>query len=123
MCLSLVIIILTYFSFYKLAFIAFVCLLMKNSAYIKKKIEPYLIHRDSFKISYKKTFPTLNYLLPAIKIFSIFGLVYTSYLLGNLTHGVFLENVDFSTCKNEVRLIQFMFNIFFITFFLTHLSM
>lgn len=116
-CLCLGIISLICLDFYKLALIGFVYLLIKNNSLIKEKFDDYLVQKDRFNKYYKKRFPILFYVLPIIGILSGLGVLYTGYLLNDIFYEIFLENVHFLSCKQEIQSLQFSFTVFSITFF------
>ena len=116
-CLSLGIILLIYFSFYKLAFMGFGYLLIKNNSFLEEKFDDYLVQKDRFNKYYKKRFPILFYVLPIIGILSGLGTFYTAYLLNNLHQEILLEKIHYLSCKQELQDLNCLFTVFSIIFF------
>ena len=73
---GLVIASLIHFNYYKLAFIEFGYFCIKNSLFIEKKFNDYLIQKDRFNKYYKKRFPIIE-ILSGLRVY------YTGYLLRN----------------------------------------
>ena len=115
-CLGLGIISLICLNFYKLAFIGFVYLLIKNNSLIEEKFDDYLIQKDRFNKYYKKRFPILFYVLPIIGTLSGLGMFYTGYLLNDIYQEILLEKVHFLSHIQEIQSLQCLFTVFSISF-------
>lgn len=115
--LSFSIIILICSNFYKLAFVAFVSLIINNNILLKGKFEDYTSEQKKFNNFYKKKFPVLFYVLPAIGFISLGGLFYTGYVLNEMHSDILSQRVHISLYKERLNNFEILFTGFCITFF------
>lgn len=90
--LILIILLFIYLKFYRIAFVVFGYLIIKNNSSVKEIFNDYLIQQGRFNKYYKKNFPGFFYGLPVVGIGSFLGLVHTLSIIG-----VTFEDLIFKT--------------------------
>lgn len=111
--LILIILLFIYLKFYRIAFVVFGYLIIKNNSSVKEIFNDYLIQQGRFNKYYKKNFPGFFYGLPIIGIGSFIGLIHTLSIIGMTFEDLILKTnapwyVEYQMEQFEIQLYFFL---------------